>query len=332
MKHKEEMPYKIALDEKNRKRLRSTLAGLIHPLDKSQLGQQKRHRRAVITSVLISAEVIFSRIVGYLNSGRVEVTIVVALETELGPIPVALVNEKKGCVLRPTTKASLVEASESGIRKMDIIISDASAFLRNLPWPGTGGLVSDFINTVRQHVENLLIDYDQVFFIFDRNNSDSIKGEERLVRSKGVTRTYVLSPGVEMPAQKIVTSVTRNKVQLIDLIVASLTDDPILSKSCLILTGSQETPYKIQDGKVELCPELRTLHAEADVVIINQLIWAVRDENPATNVLVKCDDTDVFVLLVHYYSKLNLTCCLMMQGPVKGRKLIDIGLTVVRIR
>ena len=111
-----------------------------------------------------------------------------------------------------------------------------------------------------------------------------------------------------------------------------MTDDPILSKSCLILTGSQETPYKIQDGKVELCHELRTLHEEADVVIVNRLIWAVRDENPATNVLVKCDDTDVFVLLVHYYSKLNRTCCLMMQGPVKGRKLIDIGLTVVRIR
>ena len=108
----------------------------------------------------------------------------------------------------------------------------------------------------------------------------------------------MLSPGVEMPAQKIVTSVTRNKVQLIDLIVASLTEDPILSKSCLILTGSQETPYKIQDGKVELCHELRTLHEEADVVIINQLIWAVRDENPATNVLVKCDDTDVFVRIV----------------------------------
>ena len=39
-------------------------------------------------------------------------------------------------------------------------------------------------------MEKLLIDYDQVFFIFDRYNSDSIKGEERLVRSKGVTRTY----------------------------------------------------------------------------------------------------------------------------------------------
>ena len=78
-------------------------------------------------------------------------------------------------------------------------------------------------------MDKLLIYYDQVFFIFDRYNSDSIKGEERLVRSKGVTRTFVLSLGVEMPAQKIVTSVTRDKVQLIDLIVASLTDDPILS-------------------------------------------------------------------------------------------------------
>ena len=37
MKHKEEMPYRISLDEKDRKRLRSTLAGLRHPLDKSQL-------------------------------------------------------------------------------------------------------------------------------------------------------------------------------------------------------------------------------------------------------------------------------------------------------
>ena len=88
--------------------------------------------------------------------------------------------------------ALLVEASESGRRK----ISDASAVLRNLPWPGTGGLVSEFINTVRQHVEKLFIDYDQVFFIFDRYNSDSIKGKERLVRSKSVTRTYVLSRGV----------------------------------------------------------------------------------------------------------------------------------------
>ena len=41
MNHKEEMPYRIALDEKDRKRLRSTLAGLIQPLAKSQLEQHR---------------------------------------------------------------------------------------------------------------------------------------------------------------------------------------------------------------------------------------------------------------------------------------------------
>ena len=56
---------------------------------------KKRHRRAVTTSVLISAEVILSRIVAYLNSGRVEITTVVGLETELGPIPVTLVDDPR---------------------------------------------------------------------------------------------------------------------------------------------------------------------------------------------------------------------------------------------
>ena len=47
-------------------------------------------------------------------------------------------------------------------------------------------------------------------------------------------------------------SVIKNKVQLIDLIVSSLTDSPILSKNCLVVTGSKETPYKIQDGVATL--------------------------------------------------------------------------------
>ena len=42
MKHKEEMPHRITLDEKDRKGLRNTLAGLIHPLDKSQLEQHRQ--------------------------------------------------------------------------------------------------------------------------------------------------------------------------------------------------------------------------------------------------------------------------------------------------
>ena len=35
------MPHRITLDEKDRKGLRNTLAGLRHPLDKSQLEQHR---------------------------------------------------------------------------------------------------------------------------------------------------------------------------------------------------------------------------------------------------------------------------------------------------
>ena len=79
---------------------------------------------------------------------------------------------------------------------MDIIISDASAVSSSekppLAWHRRSCIRLYKYMTVRQHVEKLLIDYDQLFFIFDRYNSDSIKGEEKLVRSKGVTRTYIV--------------------------------------------------------------------------------------------------------------------------------------------
>ena len=46
----------------------------------------------------------------------------------------------------PPLEQFVINIMECGaLGKMDIIISDASAVLRNLPWPGTGGLVSDFI-------------------------------------------------------------------------------------------------------------------------------------------------------------------------------------------
>ena len=126
-------------------------------------------------------------------------------------------------------------------------------------------------------------------------------------------------------------SVIKNKVQLIDLIVSSLTDSPILSKSCLVVTGSKETQYKIRDGVVTPFPSLNITHEEADIIIINQLLWVVK-EKPQARVLVICDDTDVFVLLTHYYTTEKMECQLFTQGPTRGRKLISIQGTALNTR
>ena len=50
-------------------------------------------------------------------------------------------------------------------------------------------------------------------------------------------------------------------------------------------------------------------------------------ENPA-GITVVSDDTDVFVLLLHYYLEDGLTLLVTMQSPIKDRIVVDIGKTV----
>ena len=46
------------------------------------------------------------------------------------------------------------------------------------------------------------------------------------------------------------------------------------------------------------------------------------------SIKVICDDTDVFLLLVHFYSVQKLACNLAMAGTSAGRSVIDIKKTV----
>ena len=39
------------------------------------------------------------------------------------------------------------------------------------------------------------------------------------------------------------------------------------------------------------------------------------------------DDTDVFMLLLHYYHKAELTNTVLMESPIKGRIVVDIAKT-----
>ena len=55
-------------------------------------------------------------------------------------------------------------------------------------------------------------------------------------------------------------------------------------------------------------------------------------EKPQARVLVICDDTDVFVLLTHYYTTEKMECQLFTQGPTRGRKLISIQGTALNTR
>ena len=121
-----------------------------------------------------------------------------------------------------------------------------------------------------------------MYIVFDRYHQDLIKGHTSIVRASGVTRRFHLQLVTELPSQKVVLTVTQNKMQLTDLILQSLQEDPIVSRQKLVVTVLNDT-IQIHDGVVTELALLKTSHEEADVFIINQLLWVV-----ATSSTTKC--------------------------------------------
>ena len=121
-------------------------------------------------------------------------------------------------------------------------------------------------------------------------------------------------------------TVTRNKVQLIDLICEDMAfhkDD--FSQHKLVLTGSDSVPVEINRGVIIKRQYMKTTQEEADTMVVQQVA-----EVKAKKVLVVADDTDICVLLLHF-------CCLgdipastsvLMVSPIRGRAVIDINATV----
>ena len=139
-----------------------------------------------------------------------------------------------------------------------------------------------------------------MYIVFDRYHQDSIKGHTRIVRASGVTRRFHLQLVTELPSQKVVLTVTQNKMQLTDLILQSLQEDPILSRQKLVVTVLNDT-IQIHDGVVTELALLLTSHEEADVFMINLLLWVV-----ATSSTMNCPRPSVGVTpLLHITIKVK---------------------------
>ena len=165
-----------------------------------------------------------------------------------------------------------------------------------------------------------------MYIVFDRYHQDSIKGHTRIVRASWVTRRFHLQLATELPSQMVVLTVTQNKMQLTDLILQSLQEDPIVSRQKLVVTGLNDTPIQIHNGVVTELILLQTSHEEADVIMIIQLLWVVTTSSTTKSVKVICDDTDVFALLIHYVHTENIenTIINIMQATKNGHPIIDI--------
>ena len=66
-------------------------------------------------------------------------------------------------------------------------------------------------------------------------------------------------------------------------------------------------------------------HEEAAIIIINQVVHIARQTQATIHVI--CDDTDVFVLLVHFFASEGLCSNVVMVPTCSSRYLVNIGAT-----
>lgn len=195
----------------------------------------------------------------------------------------------------------------------------AGKFIIRISW-GYTIAITIFPNEQTFHFNTCIL-YTNAFF---RYKEGSIKQSTRGGREKGVSRTYTLRSITRLPQQKAVLTVTTNKAQLIDLIcedVVSHKNDFMPNK--LVVTGRDPLPVEINHGVVIRRQDMRITHEEADTLIVQQ-VASVQSQKA----LVVADDTDIFVLLLHFCYHGDINSQVMMVSPIQDRTLIDITATV----
>lgn len=143
----------------------------------------------------------------------------------------------------------------------------------------------------------------EVVVIFDRYNVNSVKTHERSRRARGIVSTeHDLQQNTPLPSREVIMKSSRNKEKLINLICQAETE------SRLHLIGDKQCKFG---------------HEEADVNIIAYMLTAI--QNGAKNIQITADDTDIFVLLLHFYWKHKLNVPMVMKQS--NGKFIDIKVT-----
>lgn len=200
---------------------------------------------------------------------------------------------------------------------IDAVIIDGCAVLWTIHWP-TQGTVQDFANSFVSYTLSKVRACD-VYLIFDRYYDYSIKSGTRTSHAgEQASRHHRLRPDSPLPPQHVILTVTENKVQIIDIICQQLLERVAHLQTTghveckLFVTGSKPVPKEVHKGVQIQRNDMQTSHEEADVIIAQQMVHAAQQGSGC--IKVTSDDTDVFILLLHHYTKSTITCKVLMEG------------------
>ena len=102
--------------------------------------------------------------------------------------------------------------------------------------------------------------------------------------------------------------------------------EPVRHK--LVVSGREPIPIELFCGHQSNRADLRTTHEEADVTMVHQVLHIAQNQEGVHDIIVICDDTDVFILLMHFCNQQNLKCSLIMEATSSERVSVDIQASV----
>lgn len=173
---------------------------------------------------VIDTNIIYSRVLVLQQSRNININDV--LQYELAPVPTSMFDD--GLIRMLQSKSTLkrklqVEMSSRLAKNPDATIIDGCAILWIIHWPNKGTL-QDYVNNFVSYISTKT-DKSDVYLVFDRYHNYSIKSGARQERAgQYASRCHKLSQQTPLPPQKVVLTVTRNKIQLIDIICKQLVD------------------------------------------------------------------------------------------------------------
>ena len=261
------------------------------------------------------------------------------LQYELAAVPPALFHDDG--TMRKTNKADLAHRLESSCPEVlaelpQIPVSTSSSYIID----GMAVLQSlnenqfrtfkELAEVVQKRTVRLLRNHSLQFrcvtIVFDRyDNGSSIKTTERERRGSSGSQlpTYQIHGSRQVPNYRKFLRGACNKASLANYISCYILDhaaEDIPHGKSIILAGGfseGELVKAVNPSSVSSLESLYSTHEEADTRMILHACSLSEDHNM---IIIRCDDTDVLVLLVYYFSRGQLAEHVYMYAGHSGKE------------
>jgi len=285
--------------------------------------------------LIIDTEVLFRRLLAVARSRDVDLKNV--LRHELAAVPPALFNDDGR--MRKTNKADLAQKLESNCA--DVVASlpqapdatssayiiDGMAVIQSLN-ENHFRTFNDLAEVVQKRIVGLLrnrsLSLSSVTIVFDRyDNPSSIKSAERERRGSHSEQAYQISGNRQVPNYRKFLKGSRNKASLAEYISNYIIEhvaEYLPNDTSVVLAGGFSEATLVKSVSTSAVQNLESLYCNQEEADTRMILHACHLSQQHGRLIVRCDDTDVLVLLVHYHSGGHLSDEVYMYAGHSGKE------------